>query len=126
MKRRQDNVARKMTEEDRVQIAESKIQMPKNKKKKRAAFNVGSTAVLIVAVFVFVFSVFQLVTMLVPYYSGGAEYDKIKEIAIKTNEQGEGFSVDFDALRAENPDTVAWIRFDEPSIISYPVVKKFR
>ena len=23
----------------------------------------------------------------------------------------------------ENPDTVAWIRFDEPSIISYPVVK---
>ena len=40
-----------------------------------------------------------------------------------TNEQGEGFSVDFDALRAENPDTVAWIRFDEPSIISYPVVK---
>ena len=61
--------------------------------------------------------------MLVPYYSGGAEYDKIKEIAIKTNEQGEGFSVDFDALRAENPDTVAWIRFDEPSIISYPVVK---
>ena len=95
----------------------------KNKKKKRAAFNIGSTAVLIVAVFVFVFSVFQLVTMLVPYYSGGAEYDKIKEIAIKTNEQGEGFSVDFDALRAENPDTVAWIRFDEPSIISYPVVK---
>ena len=31
--------------------------------------------------------------------------------------------MDFDALRKENPDTVAWIRFDEPSIISYPVVK---
>ena len=26
-------------------------------------------------------------------------------------------------LLQENPDTVAWIRFDEPSIISYPVVK---
>ena len=109
----------------RRQNPNSRKQNPneKNKKKKRAVFNVGSTVVLIVAVFVFVFSVFQLVTMIVPYYSGGAEYDKIKEIAVKTNEQGEGFSVDFDALRAENPDTVAWIRFDEPSIISYPVVK---
>ena len=116
---------RRQENDRRGQSPNSRKQNPnaKNKKKKRAAFNVGSTAVLIVAVFVFVFSVFQLVTMLVPYYSGGAEYDKIKEIAIKTNEQGEGFSVDFDALRAENPDTVAWIRFDEPSIISYPVVK---
>ena len=114
---------RRQENDRRGQSPNSRKQNPnaKNKKKKRAAFNVGSTAVLIV--FVFVFSVFQLVTMLVPYYSGGAEYDKIKEIAIKTNEQGEGFSVDFDALRAENPDTVAWIRFDEPSIISYPVVK---
>ena len=31
--------------------------------------------------------------------------------------------MDFDALMKENSDTVAWIRFDEPSIISYPVVK---
>ena len=34
VKRRQDNVARKMTEEDRVQIAESKIQMQKIRKRK--------------------------------------------------------------------------------------------
>ena len=31
--------------------------------------------------------------------------------------------VDFDKLVQENPDTVAWLRFDQPSIISYPVVK---
>ena len=93
------------------------------KRRKRAAFNAGSTVVLIAAVCVFVFSLYQLVMMLVPYYSGGKEYDEIKALAITADKDGEGFSVDFDALLKENPDTVAWIRFDEPSVISYPVVK---
>lgn len=62
--------------------------------------------------------------MLVPYYSGGKEYDKVKALAITTEEKGEkGFKVDFDALLAENPDTIAWLRFEEPAVISYPVVK---
>ena len=95
----------------------------RNVRQKRAAFNVASSAVLIAAVCVFVFSLYQLVTMLVPYYSGGQEYDEIKDIAITADEDGSGFSVDFDALLEQNPDTVAWIRFDEPAIISYPVVK---
>ena len=93
------------------------------KRRKRAAFNAGSTVVLIAAVCVFVLSLYQLVMMLVPYYSGGKEYDEIKDLAITADKDGEGFSVDFDALLKENPDTVAWIRFDEPSVISYPVVK---
>ena len=95
----------------------------RNVRQKRAAFNVASSVVLIAAVCVFVFSLYQLVTMLVPYYSGGQEYDEIKVIAITADEDGSGFSVDFDALLEQNPDTVAWIRFDEPAIISYPVVK---
>ena len=68
--------------------------------------------------------------MLIPYYSGGKEYDKLKDkaITIETTKDSEDtsearFKVDFDVLLQENPDTVAWIRFDEPSIISYPVVK---
>lgn len=95
----------------------------RNVRQKRVAFNVASSVVLIAAVCVFVFSLYQLVTMLVPYYSGGQEYDEIKDIAITADEDGSGFSVDFDALLEQNPDTVAWIRFDEPAIISYPVVK---
>lgn len=95
----------------------------RNVRQKRVAFNVASSVVLIAAVCVFVFSLYQLVTMLVPYYSGGQEYDEIKDIAITADEDGRGFSVDFDALLEQNPDTVAWIRFDEPAIISYPVVK---
>ena len=77
------------------------------KRRKRTAFDVGSTVVLIAAVCVFVFSLYQLVMMLVPYYSGGEEYDKIKNLAITADGDGEGFSVDFDALLKENPDTVA-------------------
>ena len=68
------------------------------KRRKRTAFDVGSTVVLIAAVCVFVFSLYQLVMMLVPYYSGGEEYDKIKNLAITADGDGEGFSVDFDAL----------------------------
>ena len=93
------------------------------KARKRAGFDIISTTVLIVAVCVFVFSLYQLVMMLVPYYTGSEEYDAIKEYAITEGSDGQGFRVDFDALLQENPDTVAWIRFDEPSVISYPVVK---
>lgn len=95
----------------------------KKKDQKRAAFDVVSGTILIVAVCVFVFSLYQLVMMLVPYHTGGKEYDEIKDLAITSDGGAEGFSVDFDALLEINPDTIAWIRFDEPSIINYPVVK---
>ena len=95
----------------------------KKKKQKRAAFDVLSGTILIVAVCVFVFSLYQLAIMLIPYHTGGQEYEKIQNLAVTADEDGSGFSVDFDALLEINPDTIAWIRFDEPSIINYPVVK---
>ena len=101
----------------------SKAMSKKKKKQKRAAFNFASGGVLIIAACVFIFSLYQLITMLIPYYSGGEEYDKIKNIAITADEEGKGFTVDFAALLKENEDTVAWIRFDEPAVINYPVVK---
>lgn len=89
-----------------------------------------STAILLAAICVFIFSGYQLAMMLIPYFSGGKEYDDVKKLAIindvdETGEEnnGNGFKVDFDVLLKENPDTVGWIRFDEPSIISYPVVR---
>lgn len=95
----------------------------KKGRKKRTAFDAVSTVVLIAAVCVFVFSLYQLIIMLVPYYTGGKEYDKIRDLAVTSDKDGKGFSVDFDVLKEENPDTIAWIRFDEPAIINYPVVK---
>lgn len=98
----------------------------KKKQKKNGLFGeVMSTVVLIVAVCVLVISVYQLIMTLVPYYSGGKEYDRVKKLAITVDDKGgeDGFQVDFDALMKENPDTVGWIRFDAPSVISYPIVK---
>ena len=73
------------------------------------------------AVWFFVFSLYQLVMMLIPYHTGGKEYEEFQDLAISADSDGTGFSVDFDALLEINPDTIAWIRFDEPSIINYPV-----
>ena len=122
-RRRKSRAANRKTANRRRKGRASGNERRRNVRQKRAAFNVASSVVLIAAVCVFVFSLYQLVTMLVPYYSGGQEYDEIKDIAITADEDGSGFSVDFDALLEQNPDTVAWIRFDEPAIISYPVVK---
>ena len=95
----------------------------KRKKQNKLLFDIISGTVLIAAVCVFVFSLYQLVMMLVPYYTGGKEYDEIQDLAVEADADGTGFSVDFNALLEINPDTIAWIRFDEPSIINYPVVK---
>ena len=108
-----------------------KRQKRSRRKKKSGLFDKVTMVILVVAICVFAFSLYQLVRTMVPYYSGGKEYDKLKNKAITVQEQtddpgdasGDTFKVDFDVLLQENPDTVAWIRFDEPSIISYPVVK---
>lgn len=110
-------------QKERKRVEESKRRTRRSRRKKGKAFDIGTTIVLIVAICVFAFSLYQLVQMMIPYYSGGKEYDKIKDTAITADATGNGFQVDFDALLQENPDTVAWIRFDEPSVISYPVVK---
>lgn len=88
-----------------------------------------TTLIMIAAFAILAFSIYQIVMMILPYYTGGQEYDKVKELAIEEPQEEEGeepkdtFTVDFEALTAMNPDTVAWIRLEEPSIISYPVVK---
>lgn len=104
----------------------------RNKKERKKGGNLFTTLIMIVAFGILAVSIYQIVMMVLPYYSGGQEYDKVKEMAVKEpdpEEEGEeqrlgdGFQVDFDALLAENPDTVAWIRMEEPAVISYPVVK---
>ena len=99
-----------------------------SRKKKKNTGHIISNIILIVAVIVFIVSAVKLVTLLVPYYKGEKDYDSVKELAIVTDtseydEFVDGFEVDFDALLEINPDTIGWIRFDEPSTINYPVVK---
>ena len=64
--------------------------------------------------------------MLIPYHTGGQEYEEIQDLAVTADGDGTGFSVDFDALLEINPDTIAWIRFEEPSIIKLSGGKRVR
>ena len=94
------------------------------KRKKQSNGSIFTTIVLIIAICVFCVSSFQLFQILSSYKKGDNEYKKVQDLAVKAEElDGETlFSVDFNKLKEINPDTVAWIRFEEPSIINYPVV----
>lgn len=103
-------------------MSERKKHYHRGRKKKKGS--ILSTLILIVALCVFIFSGYQLYKMYSEYRKGNAEYDKVQDIAIKQNkEKADEFTVDFEALQKLNSDVVAWIRFEEPSEINYPVVK---
>ena len=95
------------------------------------AHKVISNIILVIAVVVFVIAGYKLFTILSEYNKGSSEYKKIEKEVItietvvdeETGEEKEVFQVDFETLQAMNSDVVAWIRFDQPEKISYPVVK---
>lgn len=95
----------------------------RRRKKKRGGRDRIYLIILILAIVVFLFSAVQLILTLYPYLTGGREYDQLRELVLTADEVGDGFTVDFDMLLNENPDTVAWLRFEEPAVISYPVVQ---
>lgn len=108
----------------RKQMRETGKYRKKRSRRRKSSGSVLTTIVLIVAIAVFCFSAFQLFRIFSSYKKGNDEYAKIQDLAVKVKElDGETiFSVDFDKLKEINPDTVGWIRFEEPSIISYPIV----
>ena len=75
-----------------------------------------------------IFSVIQIGRISIQYKKGEKAYTEIQNIAIipkmetDTSEQ-ERISIDFESLKAINSDIVGWIRFDEPSVINYPIVQ---
>ncbi len=100
--------------------------------------------IMVVAILVFCFSGYQLYQQTKDYRTGGKEYEQVAEEAISIVEEPEenaqeetqekikekkkmidktSFRVDFEKLRAINKEVVGWIRFDEPEIISYPLVQ---
>lgn len=96
-----------------------------------------SSVILGLALLVFLFSAYQLIRIFVEYRKGDKEYDEIVKDAVeiqipeKTEEQKEepeekvhnSLKVDFEKLCQTNSDMIAWIQFDEPERISYPVVQ---
>ncbi len=110
-------------------------------KKKR---HIISNMILVVALAVFGLSAYKLYSIYAEYDRGEKEYDHLREQVVQVvdethdddanhvsdtsddgNSAGEDATeirVDFAELKAINADVVAWLRFDEPSQISYPVV----
>lgn len=92
-----------------------------------------SNIILIIAIGVFLFPGYKLYQIFSEYNKGDVEYEAIEESVIKQNvpqndEEGvpveePRYVVDFAMLQQINPDVVAWIRFDEPEKINYPVVR---
>lgn len=116
--------------------------MAEEKKAKRKKHIVSNIA-LVIAATVFLYSAYQLVIIFMEYNKGEQEYKEILDEVITevpetdnqesqqpqvTPEEPEKrtehkvLKVDFKKLQSTNPDTVAWISFDEPAKINYPVV----
>lgn len=86
-----------------------------------------SNIVLVIAILVFLFSAYKLYGIYAEYNKGKQEYkDVMDEVITETVEEKQEkviFRVDFEKLLKINSDAVAWIRFDKPEKISYPVVQ---
>lgn len=79
-----------------------------------------------VALAVFVVSLVALGAIAFSYWKGQHAYDSLAEQAFETPVDAEGTSlvdltVDWDALRAVNPDVIAWI-YIPGTIVNYPVM----
>ena len=88
------------------------------------------TIILVIALLVLIGALVALGVIGYSYIQGQQKYDKISDIAdvgMESNaaarvEDIASIEVDWDALRAANPDTVAWVYIPH-TVINYPVVK---
>lgn len=110
----------------------------KKERKKDGVGRVISSIILLIALAVICYSGYQLYKIFKGYHDGRSEYEKIREIATDDGDDtddadtaddankdaDDGFTVDFNALKAINSDVIGWIRFTpQPETINYPIVK---
>ena len=106
-----------MTGEERRRAKSRKRHEKRANKKRHTVSNI----LLLIAVFVFCFAGFKIIAGEREYKKGRDEYVQIREEA--KPESGEEDKINWKKLRKINPDIVAWIRFDAPKTIDYPVVQ---
>ena len=123
-------VSQQNIEEKSVKAKKGK-KMKRRKRQEKKRFGIVSILILLLAIIVFCVSGYKLFSIYYGYHKGDQEYDQLIKVGIKPNnddnasdaEETPKYTVDFEELWKINEDIIAWIRFDEPSIINYPVVQ---
>lgn len=77
--------------------------------------------ILTLAIGVFLISGLKLISILTSYKEGQDSYKKVVEAVSRTEPDKDYPTIDFAALLAQNPDTVAYIQ--SPDLFEYPVVQ---
>lgn len=102
------------------------------KKKKKG--RVVSTLVILASLAVMAFAIFKLAGIFLDYHNSEKTYRDLEEQYVDTVEDedntgedsqwSDDIQISFEALRKENPDIIAWIRFEnlDDVHISYPVL----
>ena len=104
-------------------------------RRRKLIISIILSIILVIAIATFLFSAYKLYTIFSEYHKGDKEYQSILDDVISVEEveqtadaeedNGERvvFQVDFGKLQSINKEVVGWIRFDNPSKISYPIVQ---
>lgn len=95
-----------------------------------------SNIILVIAICVFGFSGYKLYQIQKEYKGGTSEYETLQDTVVQIDipkvEQSDDskketeeivFRIDFEKLMSINSEVVAWLRFDNPDTINYPVVQ---
>ncbi|MCQ2567193.1 MAG: class B sortase [Mogibacterium sp.] len=88
-------------------------------KKKRKVRKAATKVIMVCLIAIFIISGYNVVRILTRYNTDKKAYDGVASKAVQDIVGG---VVDFDALKAINPDAIAWL-YLEDSRINYPVVK---
>ena len=111
------------------QITEQKETSSEKEEKKKTWIRRICNIVMIAGILFIAFCFFKIWNAHHQEQQGVQVYESLrktteKEEPVKEEKEPEKiYDVNFDELKAINPDTVGWIRFDEPSEINYPIVK---
>lgn len=93
----------------------------KKNKKKRGVFDFAYRIIVLCLIGIILVSGYNVGKSLYGYWSARNAYKKVAEIAKVDPNQFTGV-IDFDSLKAVNPDVQAWI-YQKDTIINYPVVQ---
>lgn len=100
--------------------------LKENAQKRNRKGGIFNKILFLLALIMFLYATYQLYTIFAEYKEGEKEYVDIIDLVVTQDQKDDNnldFQVDFKTLKAINGDTVGWIRFEEPSVINYPLVQ---